>query len=177
MINVRFTSGSDFSNRRVDLSVSLPDGVVLDAANTVNGGVTVSDVRGDVNAATVNGDVEVTDVAGFVSAESTNGDVRIRGCTGVTGARTTNGRVDAEILAVRGDVTCSTANGEVVVRVGDDLSTAFRLSTNAGNASVSGVSHTTAVQRERYVAGSLRGGEEPLLFLRANNGDVTLQSA
>lgn len=175
LINVRFESGSDFSNRRVTLSVGLPEGVAVDAAHTANGDVTVTGVRGDLNAGTANGNVAVTDVAGFVRGETTNGNVQIRNCTGVTGARTSNGNVDVELLAMRSDVTCASSNGNVTARVGPDVSAAVRLSTNIGTAQIQDLPVSTDVDRQGYIVGSLRDGTEPLLFLNTNNGDVTLR--
>ena len=58
---------------RVAFSVSVPDGVRLEARNT-NGDVRVSGLSGDVSAATVNGDIEA-ESAGSVSASSVNGDI------------------------------------------------------------------------------------------------------
>lgn len=177
VINVRFASGSDFSNRQVDLTVGIPDGVAVDVANTANGDVTVDDVRGDLNATTANGTVDVTNVSGYVRGETTNGNVRIRNCTGVRGARSSNGNVDVEIMAMQSDVTCSTSNGTVTVRAGPDLSAAIRLSTNTGSATVRNLEYTAETERKGYIVGSLRGGTSPTLFLGCDNGDVTLMPA
>jgi DUF4097 and DUF4098 domain-containing protein YvlB len=177
VIQAQFGSESGISNRRVSLSVGLPAGVPLAAANTTNGDVTVTDVEGDVTAGTVNGTVDVDDVDGFVRVQSTNGDVRSRNCTGLRGARTTNGEVDVDVLAMRGDVSCRTSNGDVTARVGPEVAAAFRLSTTIGNASVRDVPHSTAIDRDDYITGQIRDGEEPLLVLEANIGDVTLRSA
>lgn len=175
VVDVRFGTGSDFSNRSVDLTVEVPDGVAVDRANTANGDVTATGVRGDLHAATSNGDVAVTDVSGVVRAESANGAVTVRNATGLAGARTTNGNVDVDLLAMRGDVECRSSNGNVTVRVGPDVSAAIRLSTNSGDADVRDLPYTASTERREYVVGSLRGGEAPLLSLGTNNGDVTLR--
>lgn len=177
VINVRFSTGSDASTRRVDLSVGIPDGVAVDTANTGNGDVTVTSVRGNLNAATADGDVEVTDVSGFVRGETTNGNVRLWNCTGVSGARTSSGTVDVEVQRMRDDVTCYASSGDVTVRVGPGVSAAVRLSTNAGNVSVRDLPFTPEIDRRGYLVGSLRGGTSPLLFLGSNGGDLTLMPA
>lgn len=161
VVSVRFSSGSDFSNRSVDLTVGVPDGVVVDRANTANGNVEVTGVRGDLSAVTANGRVEVTDVSGFVRGESVNGDVRIRNTTGLAGARTTNRAVDVDLLAMRDDVTCHSSNGDVTVRAGSDVSAAIRLSTNTGQAEVRDLPYTATAERRGYIVGSLRGGDSP----------------
>lgn len=174
-INVRFASGGDFSNRSVDLTVGVPEGVAVDAASTTNGTVRVTGVRGDVFASSANGNVEVANVQGYVRAETANGNVTVRGTTGVTGARSTNGNVEVELQAIRGDVSCTTTNGNVTVRVGPDVSAAIRLSTNTGEARVHNLPYTADTDRRGYIVGSLRGGDSPELFLGTNNGDVTLE--
>lgn len=175
MINVRFGSGSDFSNRNVALTVDIPTGVAVDRATTANGDVSVTGVRGDLTATTTNGDVDVADVSGFVRGETTNGDVQIRATTGLTRARTINGAVDVELHSMRDDVTCSSSNGDVTARVGPDVAAAIRLSTNTGTTAVRDLPYTTTVDRSGYIRGSLRDGESPVLHLQTNNGDVTLQ--
>lgn len=175
VVEAQFGSDSGFSNRRVNLEVGLPAGVPLAAANTTNGDVTVTDVEGDVTAGTVNGSVEVDDVDGFVRVQSTNGDLRSRNCTGLRGAHTTNGEVDVDVLALRGDVTCRTSNGNVTARVGSEVAAAFRLSTTIGTASVRDVPHSRSIDRDDYITGRIRGGDDPLLALDANIGDVTLR--
>lgn len=177
VINVRFGSDSNVSDRNVALTVEVPEGVPVDRADTANGDVTVTGVEGDLHAMTSNGEIEVAGVTGFVSGETTNGDVQIRDTTGLSGARTTNGSVDVELYAMRNDVTCSSSNGNVTVRVGPDISGAIRLSTNAGRATVRDLPYTSAVDRNGYLEGSLRNGESPELSLETNNGDVTLRAA
>lgn len=157
VVTVRFESGSEFSNRRVDLTVEVPEGVAVDSASTANGDVTVENVRGDLATTTANGTVQVTDVSGYVRGETANGNVRIRGCRGVTGARSTNGNVD--------------------VRVGPDVSTPIRFSTNSGTARVRDLPYTAETERRGYLVGSLLGGTSPLMFLATNNGDLTLSPA
>lgn len=176
-VDVRFGGGSDFTSRSVDLAVDVPEGVTVDSAETANGAVTVDGVAGDVSASSSNGDVAVTDVDGYVACDTSNGDVRVRGTTGVTGARTSNGTVDVELLAMRDDVTCRSTNGPVTVRVGPDVSAAFRLSTSNGDAEVREVPHTVSASGRGFVEGQLRGGTSPRLSVESSNGDVTLRPA
>ena len=192
-VQVQFADESDFSNRRVDLTVAVPSGTSIDRAFTRNGNVDASGVQGDLHASTTNGSITLSDIRGFVRAETTNGNVNIENTTGLDGAQTSNGTVDAELTAMRGDVDCRSSNGSVTVRVGPDVSTAFRLSTNIGSAGVRGLDYTAEVERETYVVGSLQGGDgggggrgsgsgdeggdSPTLSLATTNGDVTLRSA
>jgi len=72
-----YAEGPD-NRRHVSWSVSydvyVPSQSNLDA-NTVNGGISAEDVRGDLNFEATNGGVHVTDVGGNVRARTTNGGV------------------------------------------------------------------------------------------------------
>lgn len=185
VVQVQFPNESDFSKRSVDLTVAVPRGTSIDRAFTTNGDVEASGVQGDLHATTTNGSVELSDIRGFVRAETSNGNVKVRNTAGLDGAQTSNGTVDAELAAMRGDVNCRSSNGSVTVRVGPDVSTAFRLSTNIGSAEVRGLDYTAEVERDTYVVGGLRGGDgsgdgdgdAQTLSLTTSNGDVTLRSA
>lgn len=177
LVGVSFGSGSDLSGRSVDLTVEVPESVTVDSIETANGDVSVEDVSGDVAATTSNGDVEVRDVDGYVECDTSNGDVEVRGATGLDGARTSNGSVDGELLAMRGDVTCRSQNGPVTIRVGPEVSAAFRLSTSNGDVRVTDLSYTVSQTGDALLEGSLRGGEKPHLTGKTTNGDVVLRSA
>ncbi len=83
----------------VDYMVTLPAGVELDRASTVNGDVDITDIEGDIRANTVNGDVD---------ANNLNGDIDLQ---------TVNGGIKANFLALGGsdDIKMETVNGSIVV--------------------------------------------------------------
>ena len=98
---------------QVAFSVSVPDGVHLDARNT-NGVVRVSGLSGDVTATTVNGNIE---------AES----------TGLVSARTVNGRIDAAMSASpQEDLSFRTVNGRVRLALPDGVDADLSLRTVNG---------------------------------------------
>ncbi len=98
---------------RVAFSVSIPDGVHLDA-RTTNSGVQATGLSGDVTAATVNGDV---------TAES----------TGVVSARTVNGDIDAVLGAAPvEDLSFRTVNGRIRVALPDGVDANLSLKTVSG---------------------------------------------
>lgn len=177
VVDVSFTGDDPTWDRSVTLTVDVPEGVTVDRVATENGGVTVADVRGDVDATTRNGDVDVSDVAGFVSLETSNGSVSARNTTGLRGARTSNGDVDVDLLAMRGDVRCASSNGSVTVRVGSGVATGFRLTTSNGGATVGDLEYTATTTRDDLIEGRLRGASSPTLVLSSGNGDVTLRPA
>ena len=99
----------------VAFTVSVPDGVHLNARNT-NGVVRVSGLSGDVSATTVNGNIEA-ESAGLVSARTVNG--RIDAAVGASpredlSFRTVNGRVRLALPAeVDADLSLRTVNGGI----------------------------------------------------------------
>lgn len=170
-----FEQRSSFTNRAVDLTVAVPDGVRVETVLNDNGPVRVSNVAGDLTASATNGSITIDGVDGFVTARSTNGGVDVSDTTGIDGIQTTNGPIDADLFGLRGDVTCETTNGSVTIRVADGVSSAFELTTTNGRASVVDLEHTASIDRRRRVEGTLRGANAPLLAARTTNGDVTLR--
>lgn len=88
------------NDTRVDFRIEVPEGVNLDLG-TVNGGVSVERVSGDVRASTVNGDVEV-ESGGNAEASTVNGSIRAR--------------MGADL---KDDLQFSTVNGSVTVSLPD----------------------------------------------------------
>ena len=106
-------------NRNNDVSVHfvvrLPAYANVDA-NTVNGGVEVSELRGWVEANTVNGNVEAASSGGPVRARTVNGSIRARGQITADGLdyQTVNGSIEIELPAdANADVSLRTTNGRV----------------------------------------------------------------
>ncbi|MBX3131970.1 MAG: DUF4097 family beta strand repeat protein [Gemmatimonadaceae bacterium] len=112
--------GERRDNRRGDdvsvtMTVRVPAHAKVDA-RTVNGGVSVDAVQGDVRARTTNGDVEAASTAGAVYARTTNGSIRVRGVIPREGLdyHTTNGSIEIELPAnANANLDLSTVNGRV----------------------------------------------------------------
>src|SRR5690606_34495687 len=106
-------------NDRNDVSVHyivrLPAGVHV-TSSTVNGGITITAVSGEIDARTVNGGIK---------AESAGGPVR---------ARTVNGSIDARMGSVpRDDIRYETVNGAITISVPEDMSARLSLRTTNGS--------------------------------------------
>jgi DUF4097 and DUF4098 domain-containing protein YvlB len=86
---------------QVQFEIIVPAGTVLDSVETVNGGVTVGGVSGNVVAESVNGSLELRDLAA---------DARLS---------TVNGSVDAEFARLEGQqrVKAETVNGRVTIKL------------------------------------------------------------
>lgn len=85
----------------VDYVVTLPAGVELNRATTVNGDVDITDIEGDIKAQTVNGDINADNLSGDIDLE------------------TVNGGIDASFLTMGGSdsIKMDTVNGSIVVDI------------------------------------------------------------
>lgn len=99
-----------------ELTIQVPRGAHV-RANTVNGGVRVEGMSGEVEARTVNGGVTVATSGGPVSATTVNGSVRAEIGTASREAmrfRTVNGSVEVSLPGEsRADLDISTVNGSI----------------------------------------------------------------
>lgn len=176
VVEVDLGDRAGFDRRGVDLEVAVPDSMIVDRVSTQNGSITINDVSGDVSAATSNGSITVEGVDGYVSGETSNGSITIRDTTGIDGTSSSNGSLELDIRSIREDTTCRTSNGDIVARAGPDLAVGIDLQTSLGSVSVDDLPYSAEVEsRSRITAGSLRGGTDPVLFLRTSNGDITLE--
>ncbi len=107
---------NDDNDVSVEFVVRLPRGVHV-TASSVNGGLTITDVSGEVDASTVNGSVAATSLAGPVQARTVNGSVRVSmgdAGSGDLSYRTVNGSVTLELPEnFNGRLSMSTVNGSL----------------------------------------------------------------
>jgi len=175
-VTAEYPETESFGERyAVDLDVSVPDGVVLDRAESANGGVTVSDVSGeaDPELVTANGAVRAENIDGYVSLRSTNGSVEATGVTGITEASSTNGSVDVEIREVREPAVVESSQGSLTVRVAETVEAEFVLRTANGSVDTGDVP-LEDVNRDGGVRGVLNGGGSTV-EATTTNGDVSLR--
>ncbi len=114
--NNRSRNNNNDNDVSVEFVVRLPRGVHLDLS-TVNGGLTITDVTGEVEAATVNGSITASSLAGPVQARTVNGSLRVSmgdAGTGDLSYRTVNGSVTLELPdGFNGRLSMSTVNGSL----------------------------------------------------------------
>lgn len=123
------------NDTRVDFSLQLPAGVLLDAM-TVSGDVTGRGIRAAAEVRSVSGDIRLADVAGAgLEAHTVSGsvdleDVRAEEVT----ARTVSGDVEfAGEVRARGDYDLKTLSGDVVLRIPRSAGAEITGSTFSGN--------------------------------------------
>lgn len=109
---------NDRNNRNdvsVHYTVRLPQGVHV-KSNTVNGGITISDVTGEIDAETVNGGIRAESAGGPVTATTVNGAIDVR-----MGS------------SPRDDLRYKTVNGAITITVPTDFAAQLSLRTTNGS--------------------------------------------
>ena len=84
------------------------------SARSGSGDISISGVRGGVDAVTQSGDLRVENVAELTEARSLSGDIDVRGVTGPVEIGTVNG--DVTIADVKGDVEATAVSGDIGIR-------------------------------------------------------------
>jgi DUF4097 and DUF4098 domain-containing protein YvlB len=105
------------------------------SAETVEGDVTVAGGSGLVSLRSVQGDVALSGASGKIDVNSVNSDVSVRDVTGELQAETVNG--DVNLIRIQSDnVEANTVNGEITYDGTIKPNGRYRLSTHAGDLSV-----------------------------------------
>jgi len=104
-------------NVNVDFEIKVPEGVILDEVETVNGGVEVTGRYGRAVAGTTNGSVSVEDASGELKAYTTNGGIQVSRFEGKLDAETTNGNIRLEGLTFKDGIAAETTNGSITLAI------------------------------------------------------------
>jgi DUF4097 and DUF4098 domain-containing protein YvlB len=140
----------------VDFTIRMPAGANLQA-NTVNGGVSIAGMQGDVVAKTVNGGVNVD-------------------TTGHAQASTVNGAVMAKVGKIDQNTKFSTVNGRIVVAVGSTLNANLSMSTVNGSLETEFPITIQGRMGKRKLQGKIGNGG-PRLELSTVNGGIRIEKA
>ena len=144
------------SHTSADITIQVPRGAHV-RANTVNGGVRVEGVNGEVEARTVNGGVTVATSGGPVSATTVNGSIR------------------ADIgTAQREAMRFSTVNGSVEVSLPGQTSADLDISTVNGSINTEFPVTITGRWGPKNARGTINGGGETIK-IGTVNGSVRLR--
>jgi DUF4097 and DUF4098 domain-containing protein YvlB len=146
-------SGGNFEVR---YTVRVPAGLEV-RVSTVNGGVSVSGLKGRVVAETVNGGVKGDDLSGAVEAS------------------TTNGGVDVRLAALADDgVKLGCTNGGIKLRLPADSKATISARVVNGGIDTSGLSiETSGDASRRRLEGKLNGGG-PRIEIEGTNGGISI---
>lgn len=125
---------------------------------------------------TVNGGVELNSVSGEITAETTNGGVRARSVSGSITATTTNGGVEVDVaqLGEQG-ARLECTNGGVGIRLPADARASISASVSNGGISTSGLNLETTDSSRRRLEAKLNGGG-PSVKLEGVNGGIRISA-
>jgi Putative adhesin len=154
---------SDWCN--VHYTIELPSDLAV-VADAGDGGVTVTDIAGDVEASSDNGSVELARIEGSVELHSDNGSVTATELRNASHAEATsdNGDVRLEFLDPPDDVVARSDNGSIDV-VLPDTGELYQVDAHSDNGTVS----TGGV--------GTRPGSSRTITAESDNGDVTVTYA
>lgn len=143
----------------VSYEIDAPAASML-TANTVNGGIHIHGIAGDVAFGTTNGRVDVTGAGGAVTGETTNGGINL-----ALDPKTWHG----------GGIDLETTNGGVGVETPADFSAEVDVSTTNGSISVD---HPITIERKSrgHLRGRIGSGEASV-HISTTNGGVALRRA
>jgi hypothetical protein len=109
------------SGRRGSMGASFtiraPRQIVVERAETSNGGVEVEDIEGEIRLASSNGGIRAVRIRGDVEASTSNGPVELAECSGAAVLRTSNGRIQA--VGVRAPFEATTSNARIEARLAE----------------------------------------------------------
>ena len=130
--------------------------------------------RSSVNLATVNGGVSISDVVGNLELKTVNGGLSLRRIGGYVHGNTTNGGVTIELAGDRWEgqgLEVTTTNGGVRLRVPSNYSAQLEAQTNSGGIHAEGVAEPqTRDQPEHHISTALGAGGATLKITTTNGG-------
>ncbi len=156
---------SGLSGHEIEWTVKIPKGVAVDL-RTVNGGVRLNGVRGEVHAKTTNGGVRGRDIAATIlEASSVNGGIEI----------------DLVTVEAGGSIDIETVNGGVALGLPADSKATISARAVNGGVQVSGLEiqkqeQGTSFDMKRRLEGTLNGGGAKVT-VRTTNGGVRLSGS
>jgi DUF4097 and DUF4098 domain-containing protein YvlB len=118
---------------------------------------------------TVNGGVRLHDLAGQVTASTTNGGVVGRGLSGPVKARTTNGGLRIEMASLSGEVELETVNGGIRLQLPADARANLEASVTNGGIAMTDLPFQ-GEQSRRRVSGTVNGGGTRVVAGTVNGG-------
>ncbi|GAA3995680.1 hypothetical protein GCM10022408_02780 [Hymenobacter fastidiosus] len=138
----------------VSYEVFVPRKTAL-ALNTVNGGISLSNLESSISFETVNGGIALSNVAGQVKGQTTNGGVSIN----LTGSKWEGEGLDVQ-----------TTNGGITWSLPKDYSAQLYTSTNAGGISAAGLPVTKSGLMYKEITATLGQGGARVKAVTTNGG-------
>jgi DUF4097 and DUF4098 domain-containing protein YvlB len=130
----------------------------------------------DVKFVTVNGGIEISRLNGQIDADTTNGGIVARDVGGAIEATTTNGGVDVELTAVaKAGVKLGCTNGGIRLRLPADAAANISASVSNGGIQADGLQLETTESSRRSLEARMNGGGPPIK-IEGTNGGIRISS-
>ncbi|MBE0712431.1 MAG: DUF4097 family beta strand repeat protein [Candidatus Aminicenantes bacterium] len=163
-------------NVNVDFEIKVPEGVILDEVETVNGGVEVTGRYGRASVGTTNGSVRVEDATGELKAYTTNGGIQVKRFEGRLDAETTNGNIRLEELKFKDGISAETTNGSITLAIAspDTLNANLLARTTSGNITVDFPVTLKNLTQSKHRVEAKIGQGGPEIALETTNGSIKI---
>ncbi|MCX6568170.1 MAG: DUF4097 family beta strand repeat-containing protein [Candidatus Aminicenantes bacterium] len=163
-------------NVNVDFEIKVPEGVILDEVETVNGGVEIAGRYGRAAVGTTNGSVSVEDASGELKAYTTNGGIQVNHFEGKLQAETTNGNIRLEGLTFKDGLTAETTNGSITLAIAspDALNADLLARTTNGHITVDFPVTLKNLTQSKHRVEAKIGQGGPEISLETTNGSIRL---
>jgi len=160
----------------VDFEIKVPEGVILDQVETVNGGVEITGRYGRAEAGTTNGSVTVEDASGELKAYTTNGGIKVSRFEGKLQAQTTNGNIRLEGLAFKDGISAETTNGSISLGITspETLNANLLARTTNGHITVDFPVTLQNLSRSKHRVEAKIGQGGPEISLETTNGSIKI---
>jgi DUF4097 and DUF4098 domain-containing protein YvlB len=160
----------------VDFEIKVPEGVILDGVETVNGGVEVTGPYSRADVGTTNGSITVKDVSGELKADTTNGTIQVSRFEGKLEADTTNGNIRLEGVTPKDGIAAETTNGSISLALvsPETLNADLSASTTNGHITVDFPVTLKALRQSRRRVEAKIGQGGPEISLHTTNGSISL---
>ncbi|MCX6570827.1 MAG: DUF4097 family beta strand repeat-containing protein [Candidatus Aminicenantes bacterium] len=163
-------------NVNVDFEIKVPEGVILDKMETVNGGINVTGRYGRAVAETTNGSVTVEDASGELKAETTNGGIQVNRFEGKLRAETTNGNIRLEGLTFKDGIAAETTNGSITLGIAspETLNANLLARTTNGHITVDFPVTLKNLSQSKHRVEAKIGQGGPEISLETTNGSIKI---
>jgi len=163
-------------NVNVDFEIKVPEGVILDEVETVNGGIEVTGRYGRAVAGTTNGSVTVEDASGELKASTTNGGIQVSRFEGKLQAETTNGNIRLERLTFKDGISAETTNGSITLAIAspETLNANLLARTTNGHITVDFPVTLKNLTQSKHRVEAKIGQGGPEISLETTNGSIKI---
>jgi DUF4097 and DUF4098 domain-containing protein YvlB len=163
-------------NVNVDFEIKVPEGVILDEVETVNGGVEVTGRYVRAAAGTTNGTITVEDASGELKASTTNGGIDVSRFEGKLDAETTNGNIRLEGLGFKDGISAETTNGSITLAIvsPETLNASLSARTTNGHITVDFPVTLKNLSQSKHRVEAQIGQGGPTISLETTNGSIKI---